>query len=182
MKKFRAVCRWLHRELGYLTVGLTLVYAISGIAVNHAHHWNANYVQTRTLLQIEPPGTGPTPEVTRLVLDRLALEEPVKNTWRSGPETLQVFLEGASIDVDLTTGEAVRAGIAPRPWLYEMNFMHLNSGKGPWTGIADIYAAILIILAFSGIFLVKGRKGLKGRGGVLMALGIALPIVYALLI
>jgi hypothetical protein len=182
MKTFRAVCRWLHRELGYLTVGLTLVYAISGLAVNHAHHWNANYAQTRTVLRIDPPGTGSTPEVTRLVLERLALDEPVKNTWRAGPEQLQVFLEGASIDVDLTTGAAVRAGIAPRPWLYEMNFMHLNSGKGVWTGVADAYAGILIVLALSGIFLVRGKKGLKGRGGVLMALGIVLPIIYALLI
>ena len=182
MKKFRAVCRWLHRELGYLTVGLTLVYAISGLAVNHAHHWNANYERTRTVQQIDPPGTGPTPEVTRLVLERLALDETVKNTWRAGPDRLQVFLEGASIDVDLATGQVVREGISPRPWLYEMNFMHLNTGKGPWTGIADAYAGILIVLALSGIFLVRGKKGLKGRGGVLMALGILLPILYALLI
>ncbi|MEZ4650044.1 MAG: PepSY-associated TM helix domain-containing protein [Candidatus Eisenbacteria bacterium] len=181
MKTFRAVCRWIHREFGYFTVGLTLVYAISGLAVNHAHHWNANYKRTETVQQIEPPGTGPTPEVTQLVLERLALDEPIKNTWRESPEKLQVFLEGASIDVDLVTGQAVREGMTPRPWFYELNFMHLNTGKGPWTVIADAYAAVLILLAISGIFLVKGRKGLAGRGGILMALGILLPIVYVLL-
>ena len=71
--------------------------------------------------------------------------------------------------------------MTPRPWFYELNFMHLNTGKGPWTVIADAYAAVLILLAISGIFLVKGRKGLAGRGGILMALGILLPIVYVLL-
>ena len=40
MNGFRKVCRWLHRELGFFAVGLTLVYAISGIAVNHVHHWD----------------------------------------------------------------------------------------------------------------------------------------------
>lgn len=33
----------LHRDIGYLTVGLTIVYAISGISVNHIEHWNPNY-------------------------------------------------------------------------------------------------------------------------------------------
>ena len=58
--------------------------------------------------------------------------------------------------------------------------MHLNTGKAPWTGIADAYGGILIVLASTGIFLVKGRKGLQGRGGVVMAAGVLLPIIYAL--
>lgn len=179
MKRFRAVCRWLHRELGFVAVGLTLVYAISGIAVNHAHHWDANYQRTQLVTTIEPVGTGPTPEVSRQVLDQLQLSEPVKNTWRAAPDRLQVFLPGATLDVDLVTGDVRRDGFVERPLLYDLNFMHLNTGKGPWTGIADAYAGVLIVLAVSGIFLVKGRRGLKGRGGVLMALGVLLPIVYA---
>ena len=63
MRVFRKVCRWLHRELGYLTVGLTLVYAASGLAVNHAHHWNASYRHTEATSHISPVGTGGTPEV-----------------------------------------------------------------------------------------------------------------------
>jgi len=33
MRTFRKWCRTFHRELGFVAVGLTLVYAISGIAV-----------------------------------------------------------------------------------------------------------------------------------------------------
>jgi hypothetical protein len=179
MKRFRAVCRWLHRELGFVAVGLTLVYAISGIAVNHVHHWDPNYQRDRVISTIEPVGTGPTPEVSGQVLDRLDLSEPVKNTWRAAPDRLDVFLEDSKLAVNLVTGEVVREGVAKRPLLYDLNFMHLNTGKGPWTGIADAYAAVLIVLAVSGIFIVRGRKGLKGRGGVLMGAGILLPIVYA---
>ena len=43
MNKFRKVCRWLHRELAFVAVGLTLAYAISGVAVNHIDSWNPNY-------------------------------------------------------------------------------------------------------------------------------------------
>ena len=179
---FRRVCRFLHRELGFLTVGLTLVYGISGLAVNHAHHWDANYRRSSREMVIEPVGTGPTAEITPVVLSRLQPPEAVKNTWRAAPDKLQVFVEGGQYDVNLNDGRVVRSGFARRPVLWSLNFMHLNSGHGPWTGIADAYAGILILLAITGIFLTKGRKGLVGRGGLLMVLGFLLPLVYAVVI
>ena len=182
MQKFRKVCRTLHRELGFLAVGLTLVYAISGVAVNHAHHWDANYSRTLETSFIDPPGTGPTAEVAPLVLERLALELPVKNTWRAEEGLFQVFVEGGQYDVNLVTGEVVEHGFARRPLIFDVNFMHLNSGKAPWTGIADVYAGILFVLPLTGIWLVRGKKGLSGRGGVMVALGVVLPIVYAVVV
>ncbi len=182
MSSFRSVCRTLHREFGFLAVGLTLVYGISGLAVNHAHHWDASYKRTSEDLQMEPVGIGPTAEITPVVLSRLPLTRPVKNTWRAAPDKLQVFVEGGQYDVDLVGGRVVRSGFAKRSLLWDMNFMHLNSGKAPWTGIADAYAGILILLAVTGIFLVKGSRGLGGRGGLLMALGFLVPVIYAAVI
>ena len=182
MATFRRVCLWLHRELGFLAVGLTLVYAISGLAVNHAHHWDANYQRTLTVERMEPVGVHPTDEIRALVIERLGLGDEVKNTWRADSTTLQVFVEGGGYDVDLASGEITQHGFRKRPLLFDLNFMHLNLGKAPWTGIADVYAGILIILALTGPWLVRGRKGLKGRGGLLMALGIVLPLVYTLVV
>ena len=180
MTSFRRICRWLHRELGFFAVGLTLVYAISGIAVNHMHHWDPNHAKYTETWSIEPPGVGETDALAPLVLERLALDEPVKDTWRAGRELMQVFVADATIDVNLVTGEVVRNGHSKRPLFFDLNFMHLNKGHAPWTGIADAFAGVLILLALTGIFLVKGRKGLAGRGGVLMALGVLLPLVFAL--
>ncbi len=183
MRTFRKVCRFLHREFGYFAVGLTLVYAISGVAVNHVHHWNPNYEHSAETYQVEPivPAEGAdTQAITETVLARLALSEPVKNTWRPSPERIEVFLEGATIEVDLATGTVVRRGFSERPLLFDLNFMHLNAGKGFWTVVADFYAGLLILLAITGIFLARGRKGLAGRGGLWMGLGIVLPIAYVL--
>lgn len=179
MRTFRKVCRTLHRDLGFLAVGLTVVYAISGVAVNHAHHWDANYERTLVERSIEPPGPGPTAEVQPLVLERLGITVPVKGVWRASGEVLQVFVEGGQYDVNLATGAVAEHGFAKRPLFFDVNFMHLNSGKAPWTGIADAYAGILLVLAMTGPWLIGGSKGLKGRGGLLMAAGIALPVVYA---
>lgn len=38
--------RWnniIHRDLGYLCAGLTIVYVVSGIAVNQVRDWNPNF-------------------------------------------------------------------------------------------------------------------------------------------
>ena len=180
MSKFRRVCRWLHRELGFFTVGLTLVYAISGLAVNHAHHWDANYQRNFEVKHIEPVGTGFTVDILPLVLDQLVLEDPVKNSWRASEEHLQIFQEGSTHTVNLVTGEVTTESVKRRAMLFDLNFMHLNTGKGFWTWVADSYAIILALLAITGIFLTRGSKGLGGRGGVLMALGIALPLIYAI--
>ncbi|HPF71951.1 MAG TPA: hypothetical protein PLQ13_14860 [Candidatus Krumholzibacteria bacterium] len=180
MRRFRKICRTLHRELGFLAVGLTVVYALSGLAVNHAHHWDANYQRTATERTIEAPGTGPTAEVQPVVLERLAVDRPLKGVWRASDEVLQVFVEGGQYDVNLATGKVLEHGFARRPLFFDVNFMHLNSGKAPWTGIADAYAGILLVLALTGPWLINGSKGLKGRGGVMMAIGIVVPVVYGI--
>ncbi len=178
MQNFRRVCRFLHREIGYVVVGLTVAYAISGIAVNHIEDWNPNYRQELSAARIQPVPLGETEDVAAAVLEQLELTERVKNTWRPAPQQLFVYLETETIEVDLSTGEVVRRRLLERPVLFDLNFLHLNSGKGFWTVVADVYAAALIVLALTGIFLTRGRKGLAGRGGVLLTLGVALPVVY----
>ena len=41
--------------------------------------------------------------------------------------------------------------------LFEINQLHLNTPKGVWTIIADVYAIALILLAITGMFVLKGR-------------------------
>jgi hypothetical protein len=179
---FRKTCRWLHRELGFVAAGLTLIYAISGVAVNHTHHWNPSYTQTVTRFKIDPVGMGVTETITPKVTSQLPLTQPVKNVWRSAPDQMRVIIENGTYDVGLLSGEVVATLLAPRPVLNELNFLHLNKPKGVWTWIADIYAVILAAMVVTGLVLVKGPKGLAGRGGILAGLGLALPIVYLLIV
>ena len=90
LQRFRKVCWTLHREIGFLVVGLTIVYAVSGIAVNHAHHWDANYARVAEPVTIAPTGAGPTAEVEPLVLERLGL------TAADGQDHLARLARGAA--------------------------------------------------------------------------------------
>jgi hypothetical protein len=42
-KPWRMRLRGLHRDFGFFAVGLTIIYATSGIAVNHIGDWNPSY-------------------------------------------------------------------------------------------------------------------------------------------
>jgi len=67
-----------------------------------------------------------------------------------------------------------------RAGFFELNYLHLNHGKGFWTWFADVYAAGLLVLACTGIFIISGRKGLGGRGLWLLLAGLTVPVVYLL--
>lgn len=61
-----------------------------------------------------------------------------------------------------------------------MNYLHYNPVKW-WTIFSDIFAGALVLLAFSGILIIKGKKGMKGRGAWLTTLGIIIPIIYLII-
>src|SRR5882724_7953122 len=52
---FRPWLRALHRDIGYFAVGLTIVYAISGLAVNHLKDWDPNFSQVNRTHQLQLP-------------------------------------------------------------------------------------------------------------------------------
>ena len=62
--------------------------------------------------------------------------------------------------------------------LYAFNQLHLNTPKRLWTWVADIYAIGLIVLAVTGMFVLKGRTGITGRGAWLTGAGVLLPVIY----
>jgi hypothetical protein len=168
----------LHRDIGYLIVGLTLVYGISGIAVNHTADWNPSYRIEKRALQIEPIVEEQREEIVRAALDRLGLTEEPRNTFRPDRETLQLFFERETYAIDLPTGKVVVEAVQPRRVLFEFNQLHLNAPKRVWTYIADVYALALIVVAVTGLFVLKGRTGITGRGAWLTAIGVLVPMLY----
>lgn len=180
---FRKWLRILHRDIGYLATGLTVIYAISGIAVNHVDDWNPNYSIINTESYIEPiPDSLVQAESTiQMILKSINESGKVKNTFRPDPETIQIFVEGNTISVNFRSGLVSQEKVSSRTIIRETNFLHLNAPKKIWTYIADIFAVALTFLAVSGLFMIKGKKGIAGRGAWLTAAGIILPIVFLLI-
>lgn len=178
MGKIRKWNNILHRDIGYLIVGLTLIYGVSGIAVNHVGDWNPNYSTQIEWQEIEPISSTDREAVISEAMSKLRITEEPRNAFRPDPETLQLFLEDATYYIDLPTGTVKVEQVRPRPVLFEFNQLHLNTPKEAWTWIADIYAASLILVAITGMFVLKGKTGLGGRGWWLVAIGVLIPVVY----
>ena len=177
--------RWwfhvIHRDAGYLCVGLTLIYALSGIAVNHVADWNPNYSIEKVRSSIGPvEHTGPVDDaLARQVLARLELSPDYKTLFEPAPGQLRIIRENNhTIDVVLASGAVMHEIVTPRPVLEQANFLHLNHPKRAWTWFADAYAVALIALAITGMFLIKGKKGITGRGMWLTGAGVALPLFF----
>lgn len=168
----------LHRDIGYLAVGLTLAYAISGLALNHKADWNPNYRVSKTTARIEPVRATDRAEIVREALSKLDVADEPRNAFRPDPETLRLFFKERTYSIDLPTGLVIIEDVKPRPVLFEMNQLHLNSPKKLWTLVADVYAVALIVLALTGMFVLKGKTGITGRGAWLVSAGVALPVVY----
>jgi hypothetical protein len=171
----------LHRDAGYLGVGLTVVYAVSGIAVNHIADWDPSFSAYERTHRLSAKLTGDDEALSRAVLAELKIAGEPREVYRVEDDQLDITFDDRALHVTLSTGEVLEQGQEPRFFLRAANYLHLNRGKRAWSYIADGYAVLLLFLAFSGLLMLSGRKGFWGRGIVLVALGAAVPIAYVTL-
>lgn len=180
-KKLRA----LHRDFGYSVVGFTLIYAISGLAVNHLADWDPNFTQVARSYQLPMPQSSISEETKRQRAEQLMKainrSDEVREILRIDDFTFDVGLRDTTLHVDLKRGVAQEEGQNARPLLRVANWLHLNRGKKAWTFMADAYAVLLIFLALSGLFLVRQERVLWNRRNLLVAIGFATPILYVVL-
>jgi hypothetical protein len=142
--------------------------------------WNPTYQVERRTAPLAPltaadlaPPVGPG----RLLM-QLGLPPGYRTTFRPDSNSLRIFVEDGTVDVDFARGKATVELVRERPVLGAFNFLHLNHPKKLWTWVADIYAVALGLLAITGLFVIRGKKGITGRGTWLTAAGIAIPFVF----
>jgi len=179
----RKINRVIHRDLGYLCVGGMLIYAISGVLLNHIHDFNSNYriVEQRFQLSEQAVVEALTPEGVQAILETVGEQRPYDAVFQPDPDSLHIFIQGSVVEVDLAGNSAVYETVAERPLLKGMNDLHLNHAGKLWTWLADIYAVALGLLAITGLFVLTGKKGITGRGAWLTSIGVLIPIALAVI-
>jgi uncharacterized protein len=177
-RRWRLWLRAVHRDAGYLAVGLTFVYALSGLAINHVGDWDPNFKKVVEHHVLAAPLPRDEQAAAVALLTQLGASGPVRDAFWASDTSFQVELDGRTLVVDTAAGEITDASDQPRFLLRVANWLHYNRGKDAWSYIADGYAIFLLFLATSGLFMIKGRKGLIGRGGVLLLVGASVPILY----
>jgi len=179
MMNISKINRITHRDVGYLIAGMTIIYALSGIALNHKHDWNPNYIienkEFTTGLAITRESLNE--EQVRQILEQVP-GNPVYKTWYfpSG-NFLTIFIDGGSVRINTLNGHGVIERISRRPFFYQINFLHYNPGIW-WKYFSDIFCVALILVTITGLFLLKGRNGITRRGAILTITGIIIPLLF----
>ncbi len=173
--------RIIHRDLGYFVVGMTLIYALSGIAVNHRRDWRPSYTVEKKELSIKLPENVRSIKKEGVVnLLKQHNIEGYKKHYFPSDSTLRVFIKNGSVTINTNTQKTTLEKLNRRPIFHQINFLHYNVGKD-WIYFADFFAISLIIVAISGLFILKGKQGIKGRGAWFTIAGFLLPIIYLLI-
>lgn len=175
-KWFRA----LHRDVGYVAVALVLAYGLSGLAVNHIEDWNPSYRFASSTFELGPLPAGTAAEQADAVVSGLRLDpRAVRGHFLESATDLRIFLDdGQEARLDTTTGRGTLKTITKRAVLFEVNALHLNNLKGVWTYVADVFALALVFLAITGMTMMKGSRGLAGRGKWFVGAGLAVPVGF----
>lgn len=176
--KWRRWFRAFHRDIGYVVVAMTIAYALSGLAVNHLDDWNPNYVFDDQDVDVGPLPGGTLGEHEAVIVAKLGLDkQDVRGHVLDSEHEFRVFLsDGQEVRVDLRTGQGTYKRITRRAVLFEVNALHLNNLKGLWTYVADLFAIAMLVLAITGVSMMKGDRGFLGRGKYFVGAGLLVPV------
>jgi hypothetical protein len=177
-RRWRHLFRIIHRDVGYVCVALTLAFGLSGLAVNHIEDWNPNYRFTERDIDLGPLPAGTLDAREKFVVGALQLDpRDVRGHFAETETQLRIFLvEGQEVVVDTRTGRGTLKTVTTRAVLFEVNSLHLNNLKGAWTYISDLFAIALMLLALTGATMMKGDRGIAGRGKYFIGAGLAIPV------
>lgn len=170
--------RILHRDISYFFTGMILIYAVTGILLNHLKDINPYYIIDVRKVDFKLPAD--TLQINKdFIKQKLEVlgETEVKSFYYPKPNTLKIFVKDGTITANIEEGTALVEKSTRRPVLYQLNMMHKNRPHSWWTWFSDIFALGLIVITITGLFLIKGKKGITGRGAILVIAGIVLPIV-----
>lgn len=170
------ILRIIHRDLGYLMVGVSIVYGISGIILNHMNGKDPAYKTTTKTVQLK----------SQLDREELIIHwknqndlPEIKKVLPIDQDHLRLMLNGGVGVYNVKNGLADYEKYTQRKFVYWINRLHYSKVSG-WSFMADFFAASLLFFAISGLFMVKGKKGIAGRGKWYLLIGLAIPIAYIL--
>lgn len=167
----------LHRDLGYFFAALIIAYSLSGIALNHVDEWNPDFIISKEKIKLSGPYQKKdiNPELIREFSNR-AGETSYRLYDFPSSRQVKIYYKDATLMVDLQKGDGLYEKISRRPLFYQVNVLHRNSVDW-WKWASDLFAVTLIVITITGMFMLRGRNGLSGRGKWFFGAGFIPPVI-----
>ena len=172
--------RNIHRDLGYLYVGLIISFALSGMFFNHRDSWHPEkYTVKITEITVKLPVVDTITEdmARNMMLKDLKINDKFKkHLVRKGK--LKITAQNHDVEIDMKTGKGEIIEFIKTPFISQIMILHKNSSIW-WIYYSDVFAISLITIALTGIFIIpKGRLSFKERGWKLALIGILFPLIF----
>lgn len=176
--------RWnriLHRDAGYFLTAFVIVYCLSGIALNHIHEWNPDFIIQKRILTLDRVYTEPEvgPELAKALGEQVG-EGAFRVIDVPTPGQVKIYFDNAFLHLRLAERQAVFERVVRRPLIYDANVLHRNSLRS-WRWFSDAFSILLILVNVTGLFILKGRHGLGSRGKWLILAGAVLPLAAVIM-
>lgn len=172
-----------------------LLFAITGITLNHAAQINATPKVTTieakipaaivTGIKIPTAENAPLPEeIINWLNENQGIYTGTKNAeWSEDEIYLSLPRPGgdAWLTIDLSTG-ALEYELTERGWISYFNDLHKGRNTGtPWSWFIDFFAVACIIFCITGLLLLKRYAGGRPATWPMVGLGLVLPWILILL-
>lgn len=182
-KNLNKTLRILHRDIGYFIVGLVILYAVSGVALNHRRSWNPTTRVISTIDFVEGDLIAKdsiTADYTLNLIEKFGYRKEF-NRYFIRKNNLIVQFDGGRLTMNVKNGEGKVELTRKQHVFNQFIFLHRTSNNW-WIYFSDLFSLFLIFLAISGLILVKGEKGFKWRGLFLGLIGIIIPVILYIII
>ena len=172
-----------------------LLFAVTGLTLNHAGSIDASPVVTSRAAQLPPSllrivqaphaADAVLPKAVTDDLDRaIGLDASGKaGEWSDDEVYVALPRPGgdAWLSIDRATGK-VSAEITDRGWVSYLNDLHKGRNAGAvWFWFIDLFAVACIVFTLTGLLLLQIHARHRRLTWPLVALGLAVPVVIAIL-
>jgi hypothetical protein len=187
--------QWHWISSGMCLIGM-LLFSVTGITLNHASQIEAKpeVVSQRQHLPAElmavlagkvEKKNAPLPEALRAWVDDTLGMSVGEREAEWTPEEVYLAMPrpggDAWIRFDRESGE-VEAEVTDRGWISYLNDLHKGRHTGvAWSWFIDIFAVAALLFSITGLFILKMHAAQRPSTWPLVALGLVLPLVIALL-
>lgn len=190
----RQMRQWHWISAAICLIGM-LLFAVTGITLNHAGHIEARPTvseRTATMPQalldqirvLPAEGKGIVPEpVARWASDAMRVDIRGRETEFS-PNEIYVALPRAGGDAWLSfdrQGGKARYELTDRGWISYLNDLHKGRNTGSvWFVFLDIFAVACIVFCLTGLVLLQLLSHARRSTWPLVGLGFAVPVLIAI--
>lgn len=192
MASFSNKIRSLHRDLGYFVIGLTLIYAITGIILSgRGLGWFKVEFQDSAVVAQNIKAKDFNKEFIKIVLDGKVSEVFPESSYKSVKKHMRLKLVKQEGDVfHFKAWRSLRVKYESQSGNLDVRYKgypvaleifidaHKAAHESAWFYLAIIYSVILSFLAISSFWMVKGKNGFRRRGVYFMLAGFAVVAIF----